>query len=90
MARPCPYRVWKNRLHGPQLGVWSNEYNDPVPGESFTYPEFKGYFAGVQWMKLKTKNGTITLQPGTDKEYVGVISRATDATNCSTHCPKQA
>ena len=30
------------------------------------------YFAGVQWMKLKTKNGTITLQPGTDKEYVGV------------------
>lgn len=67
-----PYRVWKNRLHGPQLGVWSNEYNDPVPGESFTYPEFKGYFAGIQWMKLKTKNGTITLQPGTDKEYVGV------------------
>lgn len=68
-----PYRVWKNRVHGPQLGVWSNDYNDPVPGESFIYPEFKGYFAGVQWMKLKTKNGTITLQPGTDSEYVGVF-----------------
>lgn len=68
-----PYRVWQNRLHGPQLGVWSNDYNDPIPGESFTYPEFKGYFAGVQWMKLKTKNGTITLQPGTDSEYVGVF-----------------
>lgn len=37
-----PYRVWQNRLHGPQLGVWENEYNDPVPGESFVYPEFKG------------------------------------------------
>ena len=47
-----PYRVWKNRIHGPQLGVWANDYNDPVPGESFDYPEFKGYFAGVQWMKL--------------------------------------
>lgn len=67
-----PYRVWKNRVHGPQLGIWSNDYNDPIPGESFTYPEFKGYFAGVQWMKLNTKTGTITIQPGTDKEYVGV------------------
>lgn len=67
-----PYRVWQNRVHGPQLGVWSNEYNDPIPGESFTYPEFKGYFAGVQWMKLKTGNGVITIIPETDKDYVGV------------------
>ena len=68
-----PYRVWQNRTHGPQLGIWSNDYNDPIPGESFTYPEFKGYFAGVQWMKLNTKTGTITIQPGTDKDYVGVF-----------------
>ena len=68
-----PYRVWQNRLHGPQLGIWSNDYNDPVPGESFTYPEFKGYFAGVQWMKLNTKTGTITIQPENDNEYVGVF-----------------
>ena len=67
-----PYRVWKNRIHGPQLGVWANDYNDPVPGESFDYPEFKGYFAGVQWMKLQTKTGMITICPGTDKDYVGV------------------
>ena len=68
-----PYRVWQNRLHGPQLGIWGNDYNDPVPGESFIYPEFKGYFAGVQWMKLNTKTGCITIQPGTDKDYVGVF-----------------
>ena len=68
-----PYRVWQNRTHGPQLGIWSNDYNDPIPGESFTYPEFKGYFAGVQWMKLNTKTGTITIQPGTDKDYIGVF-----------------
>lgn len=67
-----PYRVWKNRIHGPQLGVWANDYNDPVPGESFDYPEFKGYFAGVQWMKLQTRTGMITICPGTDKDYVGV------------------
>ncbi len=67
-----PYRVWKNRLHGPQLGIWENEYNDPVPGESFTYPEFKGYFAGVQWMELQTGTGTVTLRPDPDNDYVGV------------------
>ena len=49
-----------------------NDYNDPIPGESFEYPEFKGYFAGVQWMKLGTTVGTITMKPGTDSEYVGV------------------
>lgn len=67
-----PYRVWKNRMHGPQLGIWSNDYNDPIPGESFTYPEFKGYFAGVQWMKIHTTNGSITLQQSDDSSYVGV------------------
>ncbi len=67
-----PYRVWKNRMHGPQLGIWENDYNDPIPGESFTYPEFKGYFAGVQWMKLRTNVGTITLEPANDRDFVGV------------------
>ena len=67
-----PYRVWKNRLHGPQLGIYSNDYNDPIPGESFLYPEFKGYFAGVQWMRLKTTNGNITMQMSDDSGYIGV------------------
>ena len=67
-----PYRVWQNRIHGPQLGVWENDYNDPIPGESFTYPEFKGYFADVQWMQLKTKQGTINLINETPDAYVGV------------------
>lgn len=67
-----PYRVWQNRLHGPQLGVWENDYNDPIPGESFTYPEFKGYFANVQWMQIKTKEGVINLINETPDAYVGV------------------
>lgn len=58
-----PYRVWQNRLHGPQYGYWHNAYNDPVPGESFEYPEFKGYFANCSWMTLDTDDGKITIQP---------------------------
>ena len=58
-----PYRVWQNRLHGPQYGYWANDYNDPIPGESFEYPEFKGYFSNCSWMTLHTADGSITLQP---------------------------
>ena len=58
-----PYRVWQNRLHGPQYGYRANDYNDPIPGESFEYPEFKGYFANCSWMTLHTTEGKITLQP---------------------------
>ena len=67
-----PYRVWQNRLHGPQLGVWENDYNDPIPGESFTYPEFKGYFAGVQWMQINTEQGVINVINETPDAYMGV------------------
>ena len=67
-----PYRVWQNRLHGPQYGVWENDYNDPIPAESFTYPEFKGYFANVDWMDIKTQDGTIGIINETPGSYIGV------------------
>jgi hypothetical protein len=67
-----PYRVWQNRLHGTQYDVWENDYNDPIPGETFTYPEFKGYFAAVSWMNLRTQEGEISLTNHTPHTYVGV------------------
>jgi hypothetical protein len=67
-----PYRVWQNRLHGTVYSVWGNDYNDPIPGESFTYPEFKGYFANVSWMNLKTSEGEISISNETPNSYVGV------------------
>ena len=67
-----PYRVWQNRLHGPQYNLWENDYNDPVPGESFTYPEFKGYFANVSWMNIRTREGVISITNHTPDAYVGV------------------
>jgi hypothetical protein len=42
--------------------LWQNDYNDPVPGESWTYPEFKGYFSNVAWMKLNTTEGQLGLE----------------------------
>ena len=57
-----PYRVWQNRQEGPQYGLWSNDYNDPIPGETFEYPEFKGYFTNVSWMQFKTAEGQFGIE----------------------------
>ena len=67
-----PYRVWQNRIHGTVYDVWENDYNDAIPGESFTYPEFKGYFANVSWMNLKTSEGEISISNETPNSYVGI------------------
>ena len=67
-----PYRVWQNRQEGPQYGLWKNDYNDPIPGESWEYPEFKGYFSNVNWMKLNTSEGAIGIELTTGK--VGVYT----------------
>ncbi len=67
-----PYRVWQNRLLGPQMGYHDTAYNDPIPAESWQYPEFKGYFADVLWMRLKTAEGHICL--AAPSGYVGVFT----------------
>jgi hypothetical protein len=72
-----PYRVWRNRMDGPQYGYWQTDYNDPIPGESWEYPEFKGYFAGVEWMQLLTSEGAIGISPSHSLQeplYVGVFT----------------
>ncbi len=63
-----PYRVWQNRMYGTRLDVWENSYNNPVPAETFTYPEFKGYFSGWSWARFQTAEGTIYIaSPGHDR-----------------------
>ncbi len=56
-----PYRVWKNRTRGPTFGFWTNAYNDSTPGESWIYPEFKGYFDDPVWTRLQTDAGALNI-----------------------------
>ena len=58
-----PYRVWRNREAGARLGVWRTEANDTVTGESWGYPEFAGFYAGVRWASLDARDGSLTLAP---------------------------
>ena len=69
-----PYRVWQNRLHGTRIDVWENAYNDPVPAESFTYPEFKGYFSGWYWASFRTTEGIIHIANNNPENYLGIYT----------------
>jgi hypothetical protein len=69
-----PYRVWQNRLQGVKFGIWENGYNDPVPGETFNYPEFKGYFSNWKWLTLHTTEGKFSLSNGDVNSYLGVYT----------------
>lgn len=74
MLAKGPYRVWQNRLHGPRLDVWGKAWNDPVPGESFDYPEFKGYYADWQWAAFQTTEGRLIWQNGRSGSYLGLYT----------------
>jgi len=50
-----PYRVWKNRMKGNSYGVWNKKYNNTVTGESWDYPEFKGYYRDFTWVVIENK-----------------------------------
>ena len=56
-----PYRVWKNRLRGQQFGVWHKNYNNTITGETWDYPEFKGYHANVYWVTVENKQAPFTV-----------------------------
>ncbi len=69
-----PYRVWQNRLQGTKLNIWENDYNDPIPGETFIYPEFKGFFGNWHWSEFETSEGSFTIATEGFDNYLGVYS----------------
>lgn len=67
-----PYRVWKNRLQGGRLDVFSNNYKNHIPSRTWDYPEFKGYYRDWRWVVFSTEEGDITIVNGTDDSFLGV------------------
>jgi hypothetical protein len=61
-----PYHVWKNRLKGQQFGVWYKKFNNTITGESWQYPEFKGYHAEMNWVVIESKEASFKVY--TDQE----------------------
>jgi hypothetical protein len=67
-----PYRVWQNRMQGTWHDVWESDYNDTTPGESWVYPEFKGYFRDWRWATFNTTAGKITISTEAMDSFLGV------------------
>ncbi len=69
-----PYHVWQNRLEGGTVGIHQNELNDPIPGQTYQYPEFKGYFSEWRWFAMQTTFGNIVAENASEIPYVGVFA----------------
>lgn len=57
------FRVWKNRLQGMSFGLWRKDYNNSITGETWNYPEFKGYHADCRYVKIYTDEGSFSIIP---------------------------
>jgi hypothetical protein len=68
-----PYKVWKNRLKGQQFGVWHKAYNNAITGETFDYPEFKGYHAEVNWVVIENKESPFTVFTADKNMYLQML-----------------
>jgi hypothetical protein len=68
-----PYRVWKNRQKGTPFGVWEKKYNNTITGESWEYPEFKGYHANLYWVQVQTKEAPFTIYTEDENIYLQML-----------------
>jgi hypothetical protein len=71
-----PYRVWKNRMKGNQFGVWKKDYNNTETGESWGYPEFKGYYSNFYGGYFFTKQQVFTVVTENEDLFLRLFSPA--------------
>jgi hypothetical protein len=69
-----PYRVWKNRLKGGILNVWEKEYNNTITGETYNYPEFKGYHSKLYWVKFLNDEKPFTIYTSTENLFLRLFT----------------
>lgn len=72
-----PYRVWKNRMQGVELGVHQKDYNNTITGVSpLVYPEFKGYHSNMYWAKIESREQLFTVATSTDDVFLRLYTPA--------------
>jgi hypothetical protein len=69
-----PYRVWKNRLKGGTFNVWNKDYNDTRTGETYDYPEFKGYYRDFYWARFLLQDETFTVLCASEDVFLRLLT----------------
>ena len=80
-----PFRVWRNRLKGATLNVWEKKYNNAITGETFGYPEFKGYHANMYWATVKSKESSFSVFTNTEGLYMQLFKPGVPKTTFIPH-----
>ncbi len=73
------YPVWKNRLKGSQLNVWQKNYNNTITGESYKYPEFKGWHSEIYWVTVQNKENNFTVYTANEHVFFQMLQPAKQA-----------
>ncbi|MGB4400331.1 MAG: glycoside hydrolase family 2 TIM barrel-domain containing protein [Daejeonella sp.] len=71
-----PYRVYKNRMKGVTFNLWDKTYNNAVTGETWDYPEFKGYYSNFYGTRIQTKEGDFTVLSASENIFLHMLNPA--------------
>ncbi|HLN21360.1 MAG TPA: glycoside hydrolase family 2 TIM barrel-domain containing protein [Bacteroidales bacterium] len=74
-----PYRTWKNRTEGQILGLHEKKFNNTVTGQSWVYPEFKGYYSDFYAVEVRTLEAPFTIISAVDNVYLHLFTPDTPA-----------
>jgi hypothetical protein len=69
-----PYRVYKNRLKGVTFNLWDKSYNNTITGETWNYPEFKGYYSNFYGARIITREGDFTVLTSTENMFLHMLN----------------
>ena len=71
-----PYRVYKNRMKGTAFNSWNKNYNNTITGETWAYPEFKGYYSNFYAGKFRTTESTFSIYTETQNLFLHLFNPA--------------
>ncbi len=67
-----PYRIWKNRLAGTEFGLHETPLLRSVPGVSYQYPEFEGFFGEWRWLEMQTRDANFVIRNSGNVPWFGL------------------
>jgi hypothetical protein len=54
------------------FGLHDTPYSRSIPGVSYAYPEFEGYFGSWRWLEMQTRAGPVLIRNGSDVPWFGL------------------
>lgn len=69
-----PYHVWKNRLKGVNFGIHGKTYNNTITGQTWVYPEFKGYYSNFYAVEIENEELPFTIVSANKNMYLHLFT----------------